>query len=410
MERLRSLIGRENGIDTAARAMHEFARRHDVPLAGVLHLTCADESELECVLALQRSFSEHLLPALKSGEHSAFRLANLGARYEWGAAAIAENHYSTRPARNAFKLMLVKINSHVCAKQAKQGQEFGRMIRYDHESNFCGALTHLLGGGSLPCAGELAEAFSSEGLDRLAVLRGDGGALPETAPFFAALVNARLQARCAMVDIQYRRPESPTLYIVLACVTLNHTARDSELVCGIYHADWRGEELRADYTGLGDDPAAYRVSYENGLLRVSDDGVAVTRPVRDHRDLVLRTWLKNQGLLSGDEAAGGEPVDLIPSLAGSAGPGGDPAGGGEADPRTALEHRLVELARRDPVPAAILLFSSGLAPVHHLHRAHRLARGMAGEAAARRVIGSVRDSVHTMTEEQAREALDRLFG
>jgi len=406
MEKLRRLIGREAGVDDVARALYEYARRQDAPLAGALHLTCADESELECAEALRHSFADHLLPALKSGERSCFRLANLGARYEWGAAAIAEEHYSTRQARRAFKLMLVKINSHVAAERADRGQRFGRMMRYDLESSCCGALCHLLDGGRLPCAEELREVFTSEGRDRLAALRAMERSEPATTRLFAAVVNARLQARGALVDIQDRRPESPTLFVVLPCVTLNRREKDTEIVCGVYRADWRASELRADYTGLGDDPARYRLG-PTSPLRIDDDEATVTRPVRDHRALVLRVWLERQGLPSGDESSG--PATLVPSLAGG-GPADQPDPEDEGAVRSALEHRLATLARRDPVPAAILLFSTGLAGIHHLYRAHRLARGLAGESSARRVIGEVHDSVKRMSAERAREALGQLSG
>jgi hypothetical protein len=405
MEKLRTLIGKENGVDAIARALYEFARRRDAPLAGALHLTCSDESELECAEALRRSFSDHLLPVLKKGERSCFRLANLGARYEWGAAAIAEDHYATGPARRSFKLMLVKINSHVCVDRGAGGPCFGRMQRYDSESAFCGALNHLLEGGGLPCAAELAELFSSEGRDRLGALRAADRSTAETTRLFAAVLNARLQARSAMADIGDRRPKSPTLFLVLPCVTLNRRDRDTELVCGLYRADWRGDTLQADYTGLGDDPERYRLTEENGRLRVADADGFATRPARDHRETVLRVWLERQGLLSGEDAEAEDPASLVPSLTRDEAP--DDAA---ADPAVALKRRLVELARRDPVPAAILSFRSGLAAIHHLYRAHRLARGQAGESSARRILREIHDSVDGMSAEQASEALSRISG
>ena len=38
-----------------------------------------------------------------------------------------------RPFLAYRKLMLVKINSHVCAERSDRGQRFGRMVRYDSE-------------------------------------------------------------------------------------------------------------------------------------------------------------------------------------------------------------------------------------------------------------------------------------
>jgi len=205
MDRLLQMIGREQDLDEVARALYAFAREGRAPVVGAVHLTCADESELECVRATRNAFAEHVLPKLKSGTRAPFRLANLGARYEWGAAAVADEHYSLDPARADHKLLAIKINSHVCVDTSSGGPRYGTMRRYDHDSHFCGALHHLLGGGNLPFTREMHESFGSDGLDRMAALRDPERVPQELRSLFAALVNARLQARKAAIDIQAAR-------------------------------------------------------------------------------------------------------------------------------------------------------------------------------------------------------------
>jgi hypothetical protein len=366
-----------------------------------MHITCADESEIECAEAFQHSFTDHLLPSLKVGERASFRLANLGARYEWGAAGVAEDHYSTRAASNGYKLMVVKVNSHVAVDQGAEGLKFGHLNRYEIESAFCGALHHTLGGGPLPFADDLREAFASEGLDRIAILNDPEKVSPREKRGFAAVVNALLQSRRVAFDIRERSPRTPTLFLVVPCVTLNREGKDTEAICGVYRIDWRGERVRAEYTGLGDDPGAYRLIEDEVPMRIEDDQLGTVRPARDHRRLVLEMLLRDRGIESGE---GDAPVALIPSLAGGA--AARDAGG---EPAEVLRRRIAMLSKRDPVPAAIVLFGLGLAGPHHLFRAHRLVRGQAGEHAAREILGEFHGAVERFSAEEAAAAL-RQFG
>lgn len=122
--------------------------------------------------AFTRGFVQYLLPPLKFAQHSAFRISNLGNRYEWGAIRVAEQHYATMASEKAYKLMVVKVNAHVGIGQDTGRPRFGFMKRYDSESPCCGALHALLEGtGHEPFVEQLREAFTSEGRDRLATLR-----------------------------------------------------------------------------------------------------------------------------------------------------------------------------------------------------------------------------------------------
>jgi hypothetical protein len=257
-------------VDEVARVLHLVASDLGAPAVGAMQVTCSDESERECVDAFRNNVVEHLLPSLKFAERAHFRIANLGGRYEQGAVAITEDHYSTRVAAGAFKLLVVKINSHVCAESSDEGPRFGRMRRYDTESVFCGALHAMMDGSELPAAKELRELFGSGGKDRLAMLLDDKRVDPNYRSLFAAVVNARLQAERAVEDVRFCTQDSPTFFLVLPCVTLNRQGKDTEIVCGVWQLDRRSNELIEHYRGLGDDPAAYKLTTDQGRLHLED--------------------------------------------------------------------------------------------------------------------------------------------
>ena len=270
MERLLDLIGRERDVDEVARTLYTVAFELRAPVVGAMQVTCADESERECIDAFQSNFVEDLLPSLKFGTRSRFRLANLGGRYERGAVAIAENHYSTGKAAGAFKLLVVKVNSHVCAESTEDGRRFGRMRRYDTESVYCGALHALMDGSELPFAKELGERFRSGGKDRLEILLDKTRVEPDHRSLFAAVANARLQVEGAVDDIRECSPQTPTFFLLLPCVTLNRKGKDTEIVCGVWQLDGRPNEPIDVYHGLGDDPSAYRLSIERGQILLDE--------------------------------------------------------------------------------------------------------------------------------------------
>ena len=270
MERLLNLIGQESEVDELPRTLRLIAEDFRAPAVGAMQVTCSDESERECVDAFRDNVVEHLLPSLKFAERAHFRLANLGGRYEQGAVAIAEDHYSTRVAAGAFKLLIVKINSHVCAESSDEGPRFGRMRRYDTESVFCGALHATMDGSELPFANELRALFGSGGKDRLAILLDERQVDPNYRSLFAAVVNARLQAERAVEDVRRCAQDSPTFFLVLPCVTLNRKGKDTEILCGVWQLDRRTEEAKDHFQGLGDDPAAYKLTTVLGRLHLGE--------------------------------------------------------------------------------------------------------------------------------------------
>jgi hypothetical protein len=271
MKRLTTLLGAEHGIDEINLALKSDVEEEGPPVVGGMHVTCADESELECAEGFQKYFVEPLFPELKYRERAPFRLMNLGGRYEWGAVRIAEQHFALPETRDAWKAIVVKVNSHVAVSFEGDDPVFGPMDRYDTESVACGALHGLLDGGRMPFAQDLRKAFNSEGKDRVAVLNDPDQVEPPLRALYAAVVNARMQAQTAILDIQDFRPVTPTVYVVVPCVTLNRPGPDTELLCGFYIADHRGDERTLAYQGLGDDPARYRLRRVLPRLHIEDD-------------------------------------------------------------------------------------------------------------------------------------------
>lgn len=269
LEDLRHLLGRDHPLDELNGALRDYVRSLDAPVVGAMHVTCADETEGECRESFQHSFVDALLPDLKFARKAPFRLCTLGGRYERGALAIAENHFATPESRRSFKVLLVKINAHVAVSGA--APRFGPMRRYDTDSDACGALHALLAGGRQPFSDDLREAFTGDGLDRLAALNDPQRVAAQYRSLLAAVTSARLQSRRVEQEIVRHQAASPTLYVVATCVTCNRADCDTELLCGVYLADHREGAPRDEYVGLGDDPGRYRVRCEAGRLHLHED-------------------------------------------------------------------------------------------------------------------------------------------
>ncbi|MBN2578352.1 MAG: hypothetical protein JXB10_05115 [Pirellulales bacterium] len=270
MSQLHLLIGTECYPEKLLSALRELVEGLNAPAVGAQHVTCSDETEWECVAAFEHWFSARMLPALKSTNRQAFRSVNLGGRYEGGSLRVAEEHYALSETDSSFKVMVLKINSHAAVRPTPRGPEYGRLLRYDRESACCGALAALLEGNQLPAIRELADTFRLGEHDRLAALH-DPSLVPiEHRMLAAAVVNARLQAQRAVADLQEHRPHSPTIFLILPCVTINRPGPDTELLVGQFAADWTQQEPEVKYHGLGDDPAAYRITHPRGQLRIED--------------------------------------------------------------------------------------------------------------------------------------------
>jgi len=396
--RLGELLGRERDLNDVARVLRDHVRALRPDVVGAHQVTCSDEAERECVEAFQRNFVRFQLPSLKFFEKAAFRTANLGGRYEWGSIRVAEDHYE-RARTRGWKLLLVKVNAHVSVETGADGVPvYGVKSRYGTESVYCGPLHAMLADHPSPFADDLEDAFRSEGQDRLAVLRDPERVEPTYRSLVAAAISARLQARKAMVDLQDHTPAGPTLYLVVASVSINREGHDTELVVGVYQSDRRTNEVRDEYVGIGDDPAA--ITVVQGLQRVElvhPDRDRV-RSARDHRALVLEEWRKR----------GRRPHEGSPAVQRAIQEAVAETHSAKVLPRAALQTLLGVLLHAAPVPAAAILFGEGLVHAFHLHQAHRLAREADADPAARAMLSDLKQSVDRLSDEEARHLVELL--
>lgn len=393
---LRKIMGVEHSVDKVSRTLHQVATLIRVPVVGAMHITCADESERECMDAFNKAFVQNLLPRL-SQSPSAFRLASLGGHYEWGAVRIAEDHFATPRAKQSQKLMVVKINGHVGVIGDRGEEEFGSMMRYDMPSKSCGALHALLGGVRLPAVNQLREVFSTEGLDRLGALKNSRRVPARFRVLSAALVSARLQARLAILDIQDYAPKSPTIYLVVPCVTVNRKGRDTEIVCGAYIADHRGENRVEEYVGLGDDPSKYKIETSKTKITVTDPNIEKPRTLRNHRELVLEELEARWATKHRNKA---------PNLKAFS----DPSRFARRDPRRVLKELINVLKESNPASAAALLFAMGVGAIHHSQTVHHLACEGGGEDEAHMILDETLEKIDDLDSERARALIEYLVG
>ena len=397
-ERLYDSLGAERPLDEVSRSLRHYVQSEKPPAVGAALVTCSDESERECRDSFERGFVRYLLPHMSLSSRAEFRIANLGGRYEWAAARVAEDHYSAAPGASNWKVMLVKINAHVSIDPGPRGPIFGKGARYDkRESIYCGALHATMEGDDRPFAQDIAEAMRFESGNRLHVLRDAAKVAPEHRALFAAAASARLQARRAMIDIQDYVPVSPTLWLVLPCVTLNRREHDTELVLGVYTSDHRQTERHDEYCGLGDRPEKYRLKTEGTTIALEDDELHQPRLAREHRTTVISAWEK--------EGRRGHTVDA--RMEGALQEAKTHAKGplAKAALRTLLDLALVAA----PVPAALVLFGEGLVGIHHANRAHRLAREAEGDAAARAMLNEVEGRIDSLSPEEAQHVVQLLL-
>jgi hypothetical protein len=400
MERLRELVGAERTVRGVSQVIHLVTAALHAPAVGAMLITCADESETECADAFHRGFVRYVVPPLKFGERAAFRIANLGGRYEWGAVRLAEAHYATPESRECHKLLVVKVNAHVAVQESPQGPHFGVMRRYDSDSACCGALDSLLAGAHLPILNELREAFTSEGKDRLSALLDERVVSPPHRHLFAAIASARLQARRVTLDVQDHRPATPTRYLIMSAVTVNRPEHDTEIVCGYYWAADPDKPHCVEHFGLGDDPAAYRMAVKNGRVVVTDGEVGEPRQARNHRLLVLDEWHRRVGdrrPAIRDERFTRIRLDVEQQK--------------HRDRRHAkflLSGLLVVLSEVAPVSAAVLLFANGMVGMHHAFRVHRLARELEGSGGARVILDELRDKIDRLDPDHAEAMVELL--
>lgn len=381
MESLQEILGKEVSLDEIPHRLRRIADELSPSIVGALHQTCSDESEHECSDAFQRGVARRLLPALKFGEFAPFRLATLGSRYEWRSVQLAENHFAVPIGGDQFKLMIVKINSHV-SKDA--GFRYGEALRYDIPSTYCGALHALRSGAHEPFTESLREDFGSEEVDRLGLI--EEKVEEPFRPLAAALVNARIQARKAVLELQDYKPATPTLFLVLPCVTLNLPGRDNEVLCGTYVIDRR--DTRSDiYKGLGDDPSRYVIRHDRGDLVVTESDGFEDRVARDHRGMAQAGWreatqFSREKLKEVDLSAAAKPL---------------------------LKGLVYGVGSALGAPMALFLFAEGLVGIHHAWRAHRLRLEAGNDEDVQEILREFEARIDSLPKEKADRAVQALL-
>jgi hypothetical protein len=193
-------------------------------------------------------------------------------------------------------------------------------------------------------------------------------------------------------------PTTPTVYLVTPAVTINRPQRDTELLCGVYVADRRGESAAVTYSGLGDNPAAYQLEQRHRSVRVSEEGMDQRRAARDHRQLVFDIWKDRRTALPTNDP---RLEEILRATAGN-------EHQNSAAAKAMLGSLLWILADVAPVPAAIVLFAKGAAGIHNAYRAHRLARDEAQLADARAMLEEMQQRLDTLSPEQTRSVIEML--
>jgi len=258
----------------------------------------------------------------------------------------------------------------------------------------------LLQGSHQPYVADLAEAFESEGHDRIGALTDASRVEPRYRPLYAAIVSARLQARKALLDIQDYSPLSPTYYVVLPCVTINRVERDTEIVCGMYQVDGRSGGNEAIYCGLGDRPEDYATTIRNRRFQVTDAQFGKERKGRDHRALV-RSALR-ESAIGGRIKIHDERLERVRA---------EVARGKHRQPRHTrelLRIALPVLAEVAPIPAALLAFADGATGIHHAFKVHKLAKEMKGTVEARQILNEIEGRIDQLDGERAEALLELL--
>jgi hypothetical protein len=296
--------------------------------------------------------------------------------------------------------MLIKLNSHVSVIRGESGPLYGKRQRYQNqqESYFCGALQDLLDGGQSPSAKDLREAFQSEGKNRIETLLDPQQVDPSLRSLFVAIVNARLQARKCIVDIQDQAGPAPVSCIVLPCVTLNRPGRDTEMVCGVYSVDRRVHPAAVSYCGLSAEAETYQVEYRVNRLSITSKESRTPRLARDHRQLLKRATAARPKHVKGDVR-----LDKIRKEAQLSQSRLQPYAG------VLLKALLGVLLEISPLPAVLLLFGEGLIDIHHIFRLQRLSRQDDPDHEARSMLAEVDRKIDALPPKRARHIAEALL-
>lgn len=382
-------VGREAHMGDLGRALVRVVASVRPAHVASLHVTCSDGLERLCAKTFHDTVARDItVPADR--EWAPLRTSNLGGRYEWGSGGVGFSHFVGAPSN----MMVAQINSHVGVIREARSLRFGTHERSGRMSPVCGALFMVLAGRTGPFATEMREALSSEGLDRMALLNDPDSVSADYKYLYGAIVNARLQARRALLDLA--RPleadeVGADLLLVLAAVTFNQRGADHELLVG-YYAGKRDADgvMQAIWCGLGDNPTKYQYEFDLAGVKVTQPGPLKrkARGPKGHRELPLEKLADHLEDLRAEsvahQEAGPEPLtecDRPPVHL-------DPHSRSVLDQVDALlndpDHPWSSLAVKGAcialtevlaVPAVLTLFAGGALAANHAFRMQRIARG-----------------------------------
>lgn len=174
-------------------------------------------------------------------------------------------------------------------------------------------------------------------------------------------------------------------------------------MCGVYALDGQESERIVTYSGLGDDPAGYRITRSDGRFSVTDDQVGVTRPGRQHRQMVETAIRLPQDAFRNLRDRELERVrqDVQHNAH------------DYHQHARALKVALAIYAEAAPLQTAAFAFAHGLAGIQHALTIHNLLGGHGGETQAKRtaeqILEEVYDQLDDYDEERAETVLTLLL-
>lgn len=381
-------VGREAHMGDLGRALVRVVAATRPAHVSSLHVTCSDGLEQECRRHFHDTVARDITPA-QDRDWAPLRTANLGGRYEWGSGAVSFSHFDGP----GDHIQVVQINGHVGVIRDSSGPRFGFYERGPRNSVTCGALALLLAEQAGPFLDELRETFTSEGIDRIIMLN-DG--VPKThKKLFAAVVQARLQARRALLDLARQTAPGeagPDRILIVAAVTFNQRGVDHELLVGHYAGERDADGvMHAVYTGLGDNPMRYRYEHTLAGVHLTQDGPfkRTARGPRAHRELPVsdleREIAEEKVELSLAPPPAQNPFEDVPvELTDNARRTLDQIDGWLNDPEhpwssLAVKGACIALTEALAVPAVVTLFAGGALAANHAFRMRRIASGGAHE-------------------------------
>lgn len=261
---LEKVIGHELELGQLSTTISHTIATSPAATVGAVHVTCADEAQHRVIEKVQELIIEPHVTPMASGQRTAFRLVNLGGYHETGALGIAEDHWAgAHDPATGPKLMFVRVDAHVGVDDDPAAEPiYGHFVRFGRPSVACGALAAILHGHAMAGGG----GFVDHHVRARRILE----AFPEHNRMLAAAIcRAELSAAdCRNEILTSVSHDTPTVWLIVATVTLNHSDRHASMLTSVTVID---PDLAETTTSLGVDPERYRIDHVDRVLRVTLD-------------------------------------------------------------------------------------------------------------------------------------------